>query len=76
MVFNYSKLRGKIKEVYGTEGAFALDLGRVAESLSGRLNNKSQFSQGEINRSCDLLGIDKKDISEYFFNPVVPESEL
>lgn len=44
MVFNYSKLRGKIREVYGTESAFAVALGMGRVSLSQRLNNAAEFS--------------------------------
>lgn len=48
MHWNYSKLRGKIKEVCGTQDEFAkrLKIGRV--SLSQRLNNQLEFSQSEI----------------------------
>ena len=38
--FDYSKLRGRIKEVYGKEGAFADALGITPKSLSDWLNNK------------------------------------
>lgn len=39
-VFDYARLRGKIKEVFGTQDAFAdaIGLGRV--SVSQRLNNQ------------------------------------
>ena len=71
MVYDYSKLTGKIKEKFKTQDQFAdaLKLGRVSLSLS--LNSKREFSQKEIEKSIDLLGLEKRDIPEYFFTPKV-----
>ncbi|SFR80847.1 DUF739 family protein [Anaeromicropila populeti] len=65
--YNYNKLLGKIKELYGTQEKFALELGIGRVSLSQRLNCKLEFSQQEISRSIDLLGLNKNDIPLYFF---------
>lgn len=61
MLFNYQKLRGKIKEVCGTQDNFAkqLKIGRV--SLSQRLNNQLEFSQSEIHDSCHILNLNCND---------------
>lgn len=69
--YDYSKLRGKIKEICGTQDAFAekLMLGRV--SLSQRLNNQLEFNQDEILRACDILSISRADIPAYFFTTKV-----
>lgn len=67
MTWNYSKLRGKIKEVCGTQDVFAEKLGIGRVSLSQRLNNQLEFSQDEIFRSCEILGIKSEDLSLYFF---------
>lgn len=71
MVYDYRKLTGKIREKFGTQERFAdaLKLGRVSLSLS--LNSKREFSQEEINASIELLGLEKKDIPEYFFTEKV-----
>lgn len=74
VVFDYSKLRGKIKEVFGTQAAFAAEIPMSLVSLSEKLNNKVQFSQREINRACVLLQIAKEDIPKYFFTPKVKET--
>ena len=75
MCFDYSKLLGKIKEVYGTQEKFAkaLNLGRV--SLSHRLNNKLDFSQTEMKLSAKLLGFKENEIPIYFFNRKVQKRE-
>lgn len=75
MEFDYSKLRGKIKEVYGTQDSFAAEMKMGRVSLSQRLNNALQFSQGEIERACMLLGIATDNIPVYFFTPKVQKSE-
>lgn len=75
MAFDYNKLRGKIKEIYGTQDNFAAALGIGRVSLSQRLNNLLDFSQEEIHKSCDLLKIDKEDIPKYFFTLEVQKNE-
>ncbi|MBD5457712.1 MAG: DUF739 family protein [Lachnospiraceae bacterium] len=67
MGYDYSKLRGKIKEVCGTQDKFSLQLGIGRVSLSQRLNNQLEFTQDEIFKSCDILNIDKGEIPVYFF---------
>ncbi len=75
MEFDYSKLRGKIKEVFGTQDQFALKMKMGRVSLSQRLNNALQFSQREIERACNLLGIPPEEISVYFFTAKVQKRE-
>lgn len=72
--FDYSKLRGKIKEVFGTEGNFAKALLLSSTALSQKLNNVVPFTQHEINRACDLLGIPLEFIPVYFFTEKVKSS--
>lgn len=67
MEFDYRKLRGKIREFYETQDDFAKDLGIGRVSLSKRLTNQIDFSQQEIKKSCELLNIEEKEISLYFF---------
>lgn len=75
MEFDYSKLRGKIKEIFGTQDCFASKLGMGRVSLSQRLNNTLEFSQCEIERACTLLEIAPEEISVYFFAPKVQKHE-
>ena len=65
--YNYSKLLGKIEEIYDTQEKFALARGSGRVSLSQRLNGKLECAQNEILKSCELLKIKKKDIPIYFF---------
>lgn len=67
MSYDYSKLRGKIKEMCGTQDAFSEKLGIGRVSLSQRLNNQLEFSQDEMLKACDILKIPMEDIPRYFF---------
>lgn len=64
---SYAKLRGKIKEVFGTNEAFAKALGIDVSSLSAKMNNKSPWKREEIERACELLHIDISEVHIYFF---------
>lgn len=74
MCFDYRKLRGKIREIWGTEERFAEELGFSSVTLSFKLNSKSEWTQKEINRACALLGLSRCDIPEYFFNLIIKKS--
>lgn len=66
-MFDYSKLRGRIKEIYGTQEKFAEKLGISKSAMSQRLNNITEFSQEEMYLSCELLRVSRSEIPEYFF---------
>lgn len=67
MSYDYSKLSGKIREVYGTQAAFAEAMGMGATSLNLKLNNKSEWSQDEMEKAMDLLSIPRTSVRTYFF---------
>jgi len=74
-MFDYCKLRGKIKEIFGTQDNLAESLGIGRVSLSQRLNNYIDFSASEIFRTCDLLHIPISEIPIYFFTTKVQKHE-
>ena len=74
-MFDYDKLRGKIKEVYRTQKKFAKSLGIGTVSLSQRLNNQLEFTSSEISKSCDLLNVPLEEIPVYFFRAKVQKDE-
>ncbi|MGP2526459.1 DUF739 family protein [Acidaminococcus sp. LBK-2] len=67
MSYEYSKLKGRIKEIFGTQEAFAAAMGMSSAALSARLNNVNNFSQAEIDLACKLLHIPDGEIRSYFF---------
>ena len=68
MSFNYSKLFGRIKEKFCTQGRFSKAMGLSERSLSLKLNNKMPWKQNEILRACSLLEISVEEVHLYFFN--------
>ena len=48
ILFDFSKLRGRIKEKLGNESIFANKLSISPASLSSKFNNRSDFSASEI----------------------------
>ncbi len=69
--YDYSKLKGRIKEVCGTQDALASRIGLGRVTLSQRLNNISNFSQGEIAKMTKELNIPNEEIPVYFFTTIV-----
>ena len=66
---SYSKLRGKIREVFSTQKAFAEAMDMNAATVSGKLNGKSDWSMAEMEKACSLLEISMMDMHFYFFCP-------
>ena len=75
LVFDYSKLRGRIREICKTQENYEEKLGIGYVSLSKRLNNQLEFSSSEIYNSCDVLEIPVNQIPDYFFTLEVQKHE-
>lgn len=71
MPFYYNKLKGRIKEICGTNEEFAKRMDLSLATVSTKLNNKSQWTQPEIFKAVSVLSIDPSEIPAYFFTPVV-----
>lgn len=70
-MFDYSKLKGRIKEICGTQDEFANRVGIGRVSLSKRLNNQLEFSQAEMLASAKVLNFNENEITDYFFKEKV-----
>lgn len=66
---DYSKLKGRIRERYKSQAAFAAALGRSVCVVNQKLNGKSEWTAPEIRKACEVLNIDPADIAVYFFYP-------
>lgn len=66
-MFDYDKLRGKIREKEGSETKFAPKIDMSAASLSSKLNQKTDFTSIEIQKICRKLEISEMEIPKYFF---------
>lgn len=67
-MFDYSKLYGKIKEVFGTQEAFADAMKMSRTAINARLTQKIEWKSPEIAKACELLGIPLCDAHLYFFS--------
>jgi hypothetical protein len=68
---SYAKLRGKIREVFGTNEAFAKAMDMNPSTLSAKLNNGSPWNREEIEKACELLHIPIDQVHIYFFTQKV-----
>lgn len=74
-IINYDKLKGKIKEVLGTQGKLAENMGLDENTISNKLNNNTYFTQKEIIKISSILKIKFEEIPMYFFEEKVREYE-
>ena len=74
--FDFSRLRGKIIECYGTRQSFAEAIDITPTTIGNKLDGGGTWTQDEIIKICDLLSIPYKDIPSYFFVKRVAISQL
>lgn len=67
MAFNYSKLKGRIIEKFGSQTAFVKAFGVSENTFSLKMNNKVRFTTDDITRIIKMLDIPEEAIGEYFF---------
>lgn len=71
MVFDTSKVQGRIVEKFGTRTAFAKATGFTDPTLSSRLNGKTNWTMDEIYMMIqpDVLDIAPHEIVPFFYTP-------
>lgn len=67
--YDYSKLRGRIVEKYGTVTAFSAALGSNVNTVLSKLNGLTGWKMQDIEASLSLLDISRDEIGRYFFTP-------
>lgn len=72
---NHDKLKGKIREVLGTQSRLATELDLDDTTISNKINSNTYFTQKEILRICSILKISINDIPDYFFKEKVRKHE-
>lgn len=72
--YDYNKLKGRIKEYYGTQENFAKSINLSTASLNYKLTNKVPFTQEEIYNSIKNLHIETNEIQEIFFTKLVEKN--
>lgn len=71
IIYDYSKLLGRIKEKFGTRENLVKEITISSTSLNLRLNNKLKFDQQDIKELCIALDIEEDEIPDYFFKEKV-----
>ena len=73
--FDYSKLRGRIIEKFGTMRSFSASMHMHANTLSRKMGNTLVWNQEEMLRAMELLDENPKKIKDYFFVLKVQKAE-
>lgn len=71
---SYSKLRGRIREKFGTQASFAPEMSMSEATLSSKLTGRTEWTRDEIERACRLLAIPLEEAHLYFFYASVCEN--
>lgn len=74
MDYDYSKLKGKIRELDMTQNEFANKLGITEQTLNLRFKNKRPFKQNEIENAMILFNEPMKNMHIYFFTKKVQKN--
>lgn len=74
-MFDLSKLKGRIIEVCGTQGEFAKRMGWSERTTTQKMTGKIMWTQTDIQKAVDVLGLEDTEINVYFFTLKVQKSE-
>lgn len=66
MIYDYSKLKGRIVEICGTQYEFANQMGLSERTIALKLQGKIDWKQGEILKAIKVLKLKRSDIQTYF----------
>ncbi len=66
-IFNYAKLKGKIIEVCESNAAFIEKMGWSRPTFTRKISGESEWSDAEIMKAAEILGITPEEIHIYFF---------
>lgn len=67
IIYDYSKLLGRMREKNVTQVSLAKGIGLSETSINFSLGNKRPFKQDEITSICAFLAITISDVEDYFF---------
>ena len=70
---DYGPLEWKIKQIFDTKGDFCKALGVAPSTLISYLNDTTSWPGDIIEKACELLQIDNRDIGFYFYTLTVAD---
>lgn len=68
ITFDYTKLKARIKEVYGGQESFAQALGCTLQNINNKMNNRTCLTQSEIILWAEMLDLRPYEIGEFFLS--------
>ncbi len=71
MTYDYSKLAGRIVEIFVTQANFAQAMNLSERTISLKMNGKISWKQDEMVTASKLLGFPYEQIPNYFFKQKV-----
>lgn len=74
MDFDYSKLKGKIRELDMTQSRFAKEIGITEQTLNLRFKNRRPFTQPEMAKTMKLFNEPIEHVKYYFFTEKVTKN--
>lgn len=74
MSFDYSKIKGKIRELGLTQSEYAKYIGITEQTLNMRFKNKRPFTQPEIAMTMQLFDEPIENVKQYFFTKKVKKT--
>lgn len=75
-MYDYSKLSGRIVEIFGTRYKFAKAMNWSERTLSLKMSGSRDWKQPDICKAIKLLNLTDHDIPIYFFKQNVQKIEL
>lgn len=70
-MYDYSKLKGRIIEVCGTQVEFAKLMGLSVRTISHKMKQNRWWKTNEINKALEILNLTIDDVQTYFFTTKV-----
>lgn len=67
MNFNYKRLKGRIREYYGSQENAAKNLNLSTTALNNKLNGKTQFTSDELFILINEMEVTPDEIKDIFF---------
>lgn len=69
IVFDYGRLRQRMKDVCGSQLNFSKEIGRSNSYITNVLMGKSEITSSDIVKWARYLKIADEDIADFFFCP-------
>jgi len=76
VIFDYKKLRKRVREKCVSEASFAKMLNIPLCTLAQKLDNQLQFTHNEISKAVHILEIPGDELYKYFFAEKFRDIEL